>query len=116
MKMIQIKRKAARNGVRLHNIDGFITRNIYCLITAGIIVFMAMGTVFADPDALWTTISGLIETWVTRLGAVVMFIGGVMFGLGWKNDDAEQKSRGIQTLIAGAIVAAVAALTTTFFA
>ena len=45
-----------------------------------------------------------------------MFVGGIMFGLGWKSDDAEQKSRGISTIIAGAIVVAVAALTGTFFA
>ena len=45
-----------------------------------------------------------------------MFVGGVMFGLGWKSDDAEQKSRGISTIVAGAIVTAVAAITGTFFA
>ena len=74
-------------------------------------------TVFASgADGLWTTISGLVQTWVTRLGGVVMFIGAIMFGLGWKSDDAEQKSRGVSTIIAGAIVTAAAALTGTFFA
>ncbi len=86
------------------------------LLAAVLLVAVAMsGTVFAA-DALWGTISGLIETWVTRLGGVVMFVGGIMFGLGWKSDDAEQKSRGISTIIAGAIVIAVAALTSQFFA
>lgn len=86
------------------------------LIAAVMLCVVAMsGTAFAA-DALWNTISGLIQTWVTRLGGVVMFVGGIMFGLGWKSDDAEQKSRGISTLIAGAIVIAVAALTGTFFA
>lgn len=66
-------------------------------------------------DALWNTIAGLMETWVTRLGGVVMFVGGVMFGLGWKSDDAEQKSRGVSTLVGGAIVVAVAQLASTFF-
>lgn len=87
---------------------------ICCLLIVGI---MLTGIVNADTsDALWTTISTLIQKWVTRLGGVVMFVGGVMFGLGWKSDDAEQKSRGISTLVAGAIVVAVAALTSTFFA
>ena len=86
------------------------------LIAAVMLCVVAMsGTAFAA-DALWNTISGLIQTWVTRLGGVVMFVGGIMFGLGWKSDDAEQKSRGISTLIAGANVIAVAALTGTFFA
>lgn len=67
-------------------------------------------------DAMWSTITGLIGTWVTRLGGVVMFVGGIMFGLGWKSDDAEQKSRGISTVISGAIVTALAALIGTFFA
>lgn len=74
-------------------------------------VFASGGTA----DTLWTTITNLIKTWVTRLGGVVMFVGGVMFGLGWKSDDAEQKSRGVSTIIAGAIVIAVAAVTSTFF-
>lgn len=86
------------------------------ILAAVLLVAVAMsGTVFAA-DALWSTIANLIQTWVTRLGGVVMFVGGIMFGLGWKSDDAEQKSRGISTIIAGAIVIAVAALTGQFFA
>jgi len=65
--------------------------------------------------SLWTTISELIEEWVTKLGGVVMFVGGIMFALGWKNDDAEGKSRGINTMISGALVIAIAAVTTNFF-
>ena len=93
----------------------FICRHgiIFGLLIAGAMLFS--GRVYAA-DALWSTISTLIQTWVTRLGGVVMFVGGIMFGLGWKSDDAEQKSRGISTIIAGAIVIAVAALTGTFFA
>ena len=72
-------------------------------------------TTASGADGLWNTISTLIQTWVTRLGGVVMFVGGVMFGLGWKSDDAEQKSRGVSTLIAGAIVVAVAQIAGQFF-
>ena len=43
-----------------------------------------------------------------------MLIGGIMFGLGFKNDDADSKTRGVQTLVAGAIVIAVGAGYTTF--
>jgi hypothetical protein len=70
----------------------------------------------SDPaEEMWTLVQDLIGTWVTRLGGVVMFVGGIMFGLGWKNDDAEQKSRGIQTMIAGAIVLALGGMVATFF-
>ncbi|MDR2650649.1 MAG: hypothetical protein LBB94_13180 [Clostridiales bacterium] len=75
---------------------------------------LASGT--TDPDSLWKTVTDLIEKWVTRLGAVVMFVGGVMFGLGWKNDDAEGKSRGVSTMVAGGIVIAVAAVSSSFLA
>jgi len=84
-----------------------------------LVVFIFPDTVFAagsaKAESLWSVIADLINKWVTRLGAVVMFVGGIMFGMGWKNDDAEQKSRGISTLIAGAIVTVVAGMTTTFF-
>lgn len=90
-------------------------RMVLTLIALGILTVSCV-CFGASADTLWTTIADLIKTWVTRLGAVVMFVGGVMFGLGWKSDDAEQKSRGISTIIAGAIVLAVAQLTGTFFA
>jgi len=93
----------------------FLNKHLMQIACVMMIAVMMCGTAFAA-DALWNTIANLIQTWVTRLGGVVMFVGGVMFGLGWKSDDAEQKSRGISTIIAGAIVVAVAALTGTFFA
>ena len=87
------------------------------LVVLVVCIFIFRGVAAAaDAETLWTTLTELIGTWVTRLGAVVMFVGGIMFGLGWKNDDAEQKSRGIGTIIAGAIVTALAAMTNVFFA
>lgn len=103
------------NNAKAQNIGLFLNKHAVHIACVMMMAVMFCGTAFAA-DALWTTISGLIQTWVTRLGGVVMFVGGIMFGLGWKSDDAEQKSRGISTLIAGAIVIAVAALTGTFFA
>lgn len=94
----------------------FLNKHIAVITCALLLGVMFMSVAHASSaDTLWTTIANLIKTWVTRLGGVVMFVGGIMFGLGWKSDDAEQKSRGISTIIAGAIVIAVAALTGTFF-
>ena len=77
-----------------------------------VVLIMVHGTVFASAgaDSLWSTLSNEIKKWVTRLGGVIMF------GLGWKSDDAEQRSRGVNTMIAGGIVIAIAQLTGTFFA
>lgn len=47
--------------------------------------------------------------WLKKIGAVVMLVGGVMFALGWQREDAEGKTRGLQTLMAGAMVVALGA-------
>ena len=87
---------------------------ILCVIIVGVSM---TGIAFAAPDAnaLWGELSNMITTWVSRLGAVIMFVGGVMFGLGWKSDDAEQKSRGISTMVSGGIVIAMVELVGKFF-
>lgn len=108
---------------RVMKLGRFLNRHMGTIMCVMMIVVMTASIASADGEAkspekaetLWKSMTTLIETWVTRMGGVVMFVGGVTFGLGWKSDDAEQKSRGISTLIAGAIVTAVAALAGTFF-
>lgn len=96
----------------------FFNRNYITIATLTLVLVAMVGaTCFgATADALWTTLTGIIKTWINRLGAVVVFVGGIIFALGWKSDDAEQKSRGISTIIAGALVMAIANITATFFA
>lgn len=55
----------------------------------------------------WNTVISFIIPWITRLGGVVILIGAVEFGLAFKNDDAEGKTKGMRTIIAGCIVTAV---------
>ena len=62
----------------------------------------------------WDTIIGFVTPWIQRLGGVVILIGAIQFGLAWKNDDADQKTRGMQTIIAGCIVWAVGLSADTF--
>ena len=47
--------------------------------------------------------------WLKKIGAVIMLVGGVMFALGWQREDSEGKTRGLQTLMAGAMVMALGA-------
>ena len=92
----------------------FLHGKAHFVVLGLLVMFIVPDTVFANQvnaDNVWDTIMGEIQTWVMRLGAVVMFVGGIMFGMGWKNDDAEQKSRGVSSMIAGAIVIAISALT-----
>ena len=93
----------------------FSSRYLYVFFVLFFITLFSSGSVFAA-DALWNTVAGIISVWVLRLGGVVIFVGGIMFGLGWKNDDAEGKSRGISTMISGGIVTALAVMVPTFFA
>lgn len=101
---------------------GFVKKHIGVFICLTLMVLMVTGVVGAeeaakaDADELWKNMINLIEKWVTRLGGVVMIIGGIMFGLGWQREDASAKSNGITTLMAGAIVIAVVQLISTFAA
>lgn len=99
-----------KTGAFLNRHPGKVAGVLLCAIVIS-------GTVnAADADTLWTTVANLMETWVTRLGGVIMFVGGVMFGLGYKSSDAEQKSNGVSTLVAGGIVIATAQIVSQFFA
>lgn len=109
-------------GTGLMKIGQFIQKHsgtlACCLMVCLMIGKVVCATEGGDEDkaeTMWTTVTDLVAKWVTRLGGVVIFVGGIMFALGWKSDDADQKSRGIQTMIAGAMVAAIAGITGTFF-
>ena len=87
---------------------------IFLAIMAGIMVSSLAFATPIDPEAKWREVVGLVVPWIGRLGGVIMLIGGVMFGLGFKSDDAEGKSRGLGTMVSGAIVLAVSFASTTF--
>lgn len=55
----------------------------------------------------WNKIINLIVPWIGRLGGVVALVGAVLWGLGFKSEDAEQQTRGLRTIISGMIVIAV---------
>jgi len=89
-------------------------RIIRWLMLFGIVcvLFAPLGIVSAAPaatgaEAQWDAVIEFLVPWIQRLGGVVMLLGGIMFGLAFKNDDADGKTRALQTLVAGAIVIAV---------
>lgn len=116
-----VQRAGRAAGTGLMKLGQFIQKHsgtlACCLMVCLMIgkVVCATTTTGDKADDMWVTLTDLIAKWVTRLGGVVIFVGGIMFALGWKSDDADQKSRGIQTMIAGAMVAAIAGITGTFF-
>lgn len=63
------------------------------------------GTV--DGEAAFNEVIGFFADWIGKIGLVVAFVGGIMFALAIKNDDAEAKTRGLMTLASGFVVFAL---------
>ena len=92
-------------------------------ISAGFFAVMLMSslfgiTAFADEAApaasggegvdTFNTVVQFIVDWVARIGLVIGFIGAIQFALGFKDDSADGKTRGLMCLASGFIVFAVA--------
>lgn len=73
------------------------------------VMAFATGAGIDSGDAIWTAFVEIVLKWVRRVAGLVMLVGAIMFGFGWKSQDAEQKQNGLNTLAAGGIVLAVAA-------
>lgn len=71
-----------------------------------------IGTGIAEPSV--DALSAFISKWVKNIGGLIAFIGACDFALGWKNDDPSERSRGIKTFVAGAMLFAVATAYKTF--
>lgn len=72
-------------------------------------MILAETRVFADSNT--QSIDSFINfacDWLTKIGGVIALVGGVMFALGWQREDAEGKSRGLMTLMAGFMLVAIA--------
>ena len=58
-------------------------------------------------DTFNTAVEFIVD-WVARIGLVIGFIGAVQFAMGFKDDSADGKTRGLMCLASGFIVFAVA--------
>lgn len=74
----------------------------------GITCFAADGGGSTEGVETFNTVVEFIVDWVARIGLVVGFIGAVQFALGFKDDSADGKTRGLMCLASGFIVFAVA--------
>lgn len=64
----------------------------------------------ADAQGMIDAIMDILGPGVIGLGSLVAVVGGIQTGVGFKDDNADGKTRGFQTLIGGAIIAAVGAI------
>ena len=64
----------------------------------------------ATAQGMIDKIMGVLKPGTVALGSLIAVVGGIQTGVGFKDDNADAKTRGFQTLIGGGIVAAVAAV------
>ncbi len=90
-----------------------IMLSLTTMLTVGL---MSTVTAFADDtsggevvdgEAAFNSVIGFFADWIGKIGLVVAFVGGIMFALAIKNDDAEAKTRGLMTLASGFVVFAL---------
>ncbi|MCM1327950.1 MAG: hypothetical protein NC253_00780 [Ruminococcus sp.] len=106
----------ARAAVKVTNALGkLMTKKVgKVLVTLPLILSICTITAFAEGDGnAEATIDKIIEIlkqWIPRLGGMLVVVGGIQLGIGFKDDDATGKTRGMQCMIGGAIVAAIGLL------
>jgi hypothetical protein len=86
------------------------------IITFSPLLFMASSLKVSaegpDANAVIQEILGLLQEWIPVMGGLVVIVGAIQLGVSFKDDNADGKTRGIQTMIGGAIITAIAALIT----
>ena len=76
----------------------------------GITAFAADAAASGGTEGVDTfnTVVQFIVDWVARIGLVIGFIGAIQFAMGFKDDSADGKTRGLMCLASGFIVFAIA--------
>ncbi len=77
-------------------------------LTTTFIYFLLTSPAYANADT--SQIDGVVDfiaNWATKFGLIVAFFGGIQVALAFKNDDADGKTRGLRTLVAGFMVVGI---------
>lgn len=77
------------------------------VMSASCITCFAADTSSSEGVETFNTVVEFIVDWVARIGLVIGFIGAVQFAMGFKDDSADGKTRGLMCLASGFIVFAV---------
>jgi len=107
--------RSKRNKRKFRQAFQIVTAFALLMVFAGSNVEVVLAAAAGSVDSMWNMIADFVGTWVFRMGGVTLFIGGVMFFSGWRSDDAEARSRGTNTMIAGGGVAMLSFLAGYFF-
>lgn len=116
---VQTKTKKAnispKNKLHITKLASFWVLSIMsiCMLAGSCLTAFADGV--ANDAGSFDTVVDFIVTWVQRIGGVIGFIGAIQFGMAFKNDDADGKTRGLMTLASGFIVIAICIAYSTLF-
>ena len=101
---------------KVQKVSAYLYKNKTAIATIMWVVLLITPQIFfADNgDTEWTWLTDIITKWIKRVGGLFMLIGAVEFGLGWKDNRADDKVQGVRILIAGVIVYGVGFSAKTF--
>ena len=101
---------------KVQKVSAYLYKNKTAIATImWVVLLITPQIIFADNgDTEWTWLTDIITKWIKRVGGLVMLIGAVEFGLGWKDNRADDKVQGVRILIAGVIVYGVGFSAKTF--
>lgn len=83
------------------------------LVILPFVLSMCTMTAFAaggDANAMLGEIETILKEWIPKLGMLLIAVGGIQLAIGFKDEDTTGKTRGMQTIVGGAIVIAVAGI------
>jgi len=83
-------------------------KRILSMVMLVFLLIPSMVYASAGTEKLDNLVEQQIVPWVQKAGFLIAFVGGIMFAAGWRNDDADSKARGINTLISGFMIAGIA--------
>lgn len=101
---------------KVQKVSAYLYKNKTAIATImWVVLLITPQIIFADNgDTEWTWLTDIITKWIKRVGGLFMLIGAVEFGLGWKDNRADDKVQGVRILMAGIIVYAVGFSAKTF--
>ena len=101
---------------KVQKVSAYLYKNKTAIATImWVVLLITPQIIFADNgDSEWKWLTDIITKWIKRVGGLFMLIGAVEFGLGWKDNRADDKLQGVRILIAGVIVYGVGFSAKTF--
>ena len=101
---------------KVQKVSAYLYKNKTAIATLmWVVLLITPQIIFADNgDSEWKWLTDIITKWIKRVGGLFMLIGAVEFGLGWKDNRADDKVQGVRILIAGVNVYGVGFSAKTF--